>query len=354
MAGGSNLSITTGWDASDELSGFNRNKAGVSYYIPVVGPTQGWDMLNSQTGVASGSNPYSYTRIGISSLGAFAVGTRPVLSPLLVSPKVILQGPVNTGTGIMLDGLRTKTVVSGGTTDATHGVIPISDPYTGLSGFTHSGSGGLETITPGVFGVFNITNDDAIVDWVFVSIHDGITGTVLSTRAALIQRDGDVVETDGVSPVNMAGNIAANYFVSVRHRNHLGVRSAANMALAKTTTTAYNFSSAQAQAYQNPAILANPAPNNNPAMKDLGSSRFSLWGGNSNSNNNVRFTGLQNDAGVIITALGGQQGNTLNPAYHTSDLNMDGTVKYTGLNNDAGVLLTILSGIQSAVYTQHL
>jgi len=57
--GGSNLSITASWNGTDELPGFNRNKAGLSYYITSPAPNVGWDMLNSQTGAASGTNPYS-------------------------------------------------------------------------------------------------------------------------------------------------------------------------------------------------------------------------------------------------------------------------------------------------------
>ncbi|HMI78432.1 MAG TPA: hypothetical protein VK484_06535 [Ferruginibacter sp.] len=357
VAGGSNLSITASWFATDELSGFNRNKAGLSYYIPTAGPTQGWDLLNSQTGIAAGTNPYSYTRTGISSLGIFAVGTRPVLTPLLVSPKVILQGPANTGTGIMLDGLRTIAVVSGGTTDATHGVIPITEPYTGSSGFTHSGSGGAETRDPGAFGIFNVTNNDAVVDWVFVSIHDGVTGAVVSTRAAFVQRDGDVVETDGVSPLNMAGNIPGNYFVSVRHRNHLGIRSAANMVLSKTTSTTYDFSSAQAQAYQNPAILTNTA------MKDLGGGKFVMWGGNANSNNTVRANGganaaINDYAFLINTTLGGNATIQINNVYSNADLNMNATVRANGganpaINDYAFLINSVLNGSAALIISQH-
>ena len=353
VAGGSSLSLTTSWYGIDELAGFNRNKAGISYYIPTPGPTQGWDMLNSQTGVAAGANPYSYTRTLISSLGAFAVGTRPVLSALLVSPRILLQGagPV---AGIMTDKLRVITVAGGGTTDATHGVIPISDPYTGLSPFTHSGSGGGETITPGAFGVFNVTNSNAIVDWVFVSIHDKITKAVVSTRAALLQRDGDIVETDGVSPLNMAGNATDNYYISVRHRNHLGIRSDGNMALAKTTTTTYSFISAQAQAYQNPAITSNAA------MKDFGGGVFGMWGANGNRDVAVRASGplAANDyLFLITTTLGGNVATILSPVYHSADTNMDGSVRATGPlgSNDYGFLITtLLGGDVAKIFTQHL
>ena len=325
--GGSNLSVTASWNGTDELPGFNRNKAGISYYITSPAPNVGWDMLNSQTGAASGTNPYSYTRSGITQLGAFAIGTRPVLSPLLVSPKIFLQGNYNSGTGFMTDNLRTLNL------------IPLTEPYTGATGYTHSGSGGGETSLATIVGSGAPASNDAIVDWVFVQLHDGTTGTVLSTRAALLQRDGDIVETDGTSSLNMAGNTAGNYFVSIRHRNHLAVRSLNNIALQKTSTTAYNFTDNLSKAF------AGAVPNN--PMATLNTNIFGMWGGNANNDNTVKMTGLaasNNDYLQLLNTLGSST-NSIPNTYSKQDLNMDGTVKMTGLsaaNNDYLKLINIL------------
>jgi hypothetical protein len=335
VAGGSNLSLTTTWNASDELAGFDRTKSGISYYIPTPGATQGWDLLNSQTSAAAGANPYTFTRTGVTSLGAFAVGTRPVLSPLLVSPKVFLQGPFNTGTGVMGDNLRTLNL------------IPITEPYTATSGFIHSGSGGAETSTAAIVGSGAPAGNDAIVDWVFAQLHDGGTGAVIGTRAVLVQRDGDLVDTDGVSPVNMAGFAAGNYFVSVRHRNHLGVRTAATLGLAKTTTTAYNFTTAQTQAF--PGAVAN-----NPMAALAPTAFFGMWGGDANGNRNVRYSGAANDNNQLLNiTLGGNVAGVITNTYNRSDLNMNGNVRYSGAANDNNVLLNVvLGGIVGSVISQ--
>jgi hypothetical protein len=331
VAGGSNLSLTTTWNASDELAGFNRTKAGISYYIPTPGPTQGWDLLNSQTSTAVGADPYNYTRTGITSVGTFAVGTRPVLSPLLVSPKIFLQGPYNTSTGFMSDALRTLNL------------IPTAEPYTALTGFTQSGSGGGETSTVSIVGSGAASGSDAIVDWVFAQLHDGTTGLVVGTRAALVQRDGDVVETDGVSPLNMAGFPAGNYYVSIRHRNHLGARTAGSaFALAKTTTTPYNFTTAVTQAF--PGAVANPP------MATLGSV-FGLFAGSANDDLVVKMTGLSaanNDYLRLLNTLGSST-VTLPNVYLKQDLNMDGTVKMTGLSAANNDYLRLLNTLGSSV-----
>jgi hypothetical protein len=331
VAGSSNLTLTASWDLTDELAGFNRSKAGISYYIPTPGPTQGWDLLNNQTGVATGAGPYSYTRTGISNVGIFAIGTRPVLSPLLVTPKIFLQGPYNTGTGLMGDALRTLNL------------IPTIEPYASLVNFTQSGSGGGETSTASVVGSGAAAGNDAVVDWVFAQLHDGTTGAVIGTRSALLQRDGDVVETDGVSPLNMAGFAPGNYYVSIRHRNHLGVRTSGSaFALAKTTTTPYNFTTAVTQAF--PGAVANPP------MATLTAGVFGLFSGNANDDLVVKMTGLNatsNDYLKLLNTLGSSTSSLPN-IYSKQDLNMDGTVKMTGLNAGTNDYLRLLNTLGSS------
>jgi len=333
VAGGSVLTLKATWDGTDELPGFNRTKAGISYYITSPAGNVGWDLLNSQTSAATGTNPYSFTRTGVSQLGAFAVGTRPVLSPLLVSPKVFLQGPF-AGT-VMNDGLRTANL------------IPTTEPYTAITTFTHSGSGGGETSTAAIVGSGAPASNDAIVDWVFVQLHDGSTGTVISTRAGLLQRDGDIVETDGVSPLNMAGNAAGSYYISVRHRNHLAIRTPATLGLLKTTTTAYNFTDNISKAYTNVAIT-------NAPMATLTAGVYGMYGGNANSDASTRISGSVSisDYQRILTTLGGAA--TLTSVYSPSDINMDGTVRTTGSASisDYQKILSFLNSL--SILNQHL
>ncbi len=326
VAGGSNLSLTTTWSASDELAGFNRTKGGISYYIPTAGATQGWDLLNSQTGAAAGADPYTYTRTGVSALGVFAVGTRPVLSPLLVSPKVFLQGAFNTGTGVMGDNLRNLNL------------IPTSSPYDSIPNFTVAGSGGGETTTTAIVGSGAPAGNDAIVDWLFLQLHAAADSSVISTKAVLVQRDGDVVETDGVSPVNFSGFPVGSYYVSIRHRNHLGVRTISNLALAKTTAAPYNFTTAVTQAF-NLGVSNDPMATLNPGV-------FGMYGGNVNVDRTTRKTGSAtiNDYSLLLTGVDAAAAPGPTAVYRREDFNMDGNVRKTGsvLTNDYSRLLGIL------------
>ena len=114
--------------------------------------------------------------------------------------KVFLGGPYATGTGTMNYDL------------SYNGDTPTSCPY-------------IDEATCHT-SVFNTSGNDAIVDWVWIELRDGIDGiTVIESKSALIQADGDVVGTDGVSPVSF-DVASANYYVMVSHRNHLGVLTA--------------------------------------------------------------------------------------------------------------------------------
>ena len=326
VAGGSNLSLTSSWYSGDELTGFNRAKSGIGYYITSPPANVGWDLLFSQTAAATGTNPYSLTRTGISTLGTFAVGGRAIMSPLLVSPKVFLQGPFNAGNGTMNESLRLLSL------------IPTSSPYDTIPGYVVSGSGGGETTTAPVLAVTD--PNTSIVDWVFVQLHQASDSSVISTAAALIQRNGVIVDLDGVSPMNMAGYAPGNYYLSVRHRNHLGVRTAGTLNLAKISTTVYDFTTALSQAYQ-----GNPSPPN-PVMATLNTGVYGMYGGNANSDLFTKKVGSAstNDYSLLIAGVNSAPAPGPTNVYRREDFNMDGNVRKTGspLTNDYSKLLNIL------------
>jgi hypothetical protein len=205
--------------------------------------------------------------------------------------------------------------------------------------------------------VFDVagTNDD-IIDWVFISLQDATNPSIrLQTRAALLQRDGNIVEYDPISgtygPVKMPIDADGNYHIVVSHRNHLSIRtSVAPLLQDNSTMPLYDFTIAQAQAFQDVSITSNAA------MKSFPSGTFGMWAGNVNANLNttVNYTGLNNDALALLGALGGNQGLNLTNTYNKADLNLSGNVNYTGLNNDALFLLGILGNSQGATIRQHV
>jgi hypothetical protein len=121
--------------------------------------------------------------------------------------------------------------------------FPLSDPYAVAplnTKFVHVNSGPVATTTPSVLA---IPGENAIVDWVFLELRNGTspTSTVAYTRAALLQRDGDIVDTDGESAVGFPNAPAGDYYIAVRHRNHLGFRSANKIAFSNSSKTIVDF-----------------------------------------------------------------------------------------------------------------
>lgn len=144
-----------------------------------------------------------------------------------------------------------------------------------------------------------------------------------------MQRDGDVVATDGVSAVKLIA-LPGSYHVAVRHRNHLGCMTASTLALTATTTT-IDFR------------LGSTATYGTNARKVIGA-RSVLWAGNSLNDNLLKYTGAGNDRDPILSAIGGTvPTNTLN-GYRAEDLNMNGQVKYTGSANDRDIVLVNIGG----------
>ncbi len=234
---------------------------------------------------------------------------------LQLAVKAYLEGPYDAGLNRMKDDLRSI------------GLLPTAEPYTAL-GYTFVGGGG-ETANASVFNSGGGSN--RIVDWVIVELRDADDpGTIVSSRCALIQRDGDVVGLDGTSAVEMAAG-SGNYFVAIRHRNHLGVMTAAHMALSETPVSV-DFTQAVFATY------------GTDARKAAGSSMV-LWAGDVSFDGILKYAGQSNDRDPILTAIGGiVPTNTIN-GYRGEDVNMDGVVKYAGQANDRDPILQNIGGV---------
>ncbi len=76
VIGGSDLDLTLQWNMSDEGPDFNRNLSGIGHYT-----NDSWNPQDASS--ASGDDPYSLTRTGITSIGSFAVGDNN--SPMVVT-----------------------------------------------------------------------------------------------------------------------------------------------------------------------------------------------------------------------------------------------------------------------------
>jgi hypothetical protein len=225
-------------------------------------------------------------------------------------------------------------------TDALNalGLVPLTEPYT-ATGYGHLGGGGVEAATPAALAA---TGNDAVVDWVVAELRSSSTPTtIFASRSALVQRDGDVVLGDGISPLRFDA-IPGNYHVAIRHRNHLGVMTAVPIALSSTATT-IDFTDPAT-----PTWGTNAQKNVNGTMV--------LWPGDVTFDGTVKYVGPNNDRDPILQAVGGSTPtNVMSNVYHRADVNMDGSIRYVGASNDRDIILQTIGGsVPTATRVQQL
>jgi hypothetical protein len=227
-----------------------------------------------------------------------------------------LQGAYNKANGLMRNDLREQ------------GLIPLAQPYSDrMTAFKYRNK---DVTTPEILA---ITGENAIVDWVLVELRSATNPRARSVaKAALLQRDGDVSD-----PLNNEAHLRipnvpeGSYYVSLRHRNHLGVMTKDPLALSPTLT-ATDFT------------LPEFAVNGDNARLQSGDVAL-LWAGEANNSGSLIANGPGNDTNVVLgTVLMHHSNTTANSnfrlsGYHASDLNMDGTTLYTGPGNDINLLV---------------
>ena len=232
---------------------------------------------------------------------------QPDLLNISLQLKVFLGGPYQSIPGLMMDALRSASL------------LPLQEPYTAL-GFQHFGGGGEQMAAP----VLATSGNDAIVDWLFIELRAADQQTVMATRAALIQRDGDVVETDGVSPVRISAG-PGSYHLAIRHRNHLAIMTAFPILFA---------------AQPSPIDLTDGStPLYGTAAQMISSGVNMLWPGDANGDGSIRYSGSNNDRTVVLNAVGATTFLSPVTAYHRADVNLNGQTGYSGSNNDRTVIL---------------
>ncbi len=261
--------------------------------------------------------------------------------------KMYLEGAMINATGVAPDGkplMRDNLRVSPFT---GKNYIPLSDPYkttinfVDLSdNFKHVGAGALPeygTITDSA-AVFGVSNHNAIVDWVFVEVRSqNDNKQVIATRSGLLQRDGDVVDVDGVSDLLFSDLTENNFYVVVKHRNHLGT-----MSSLVSKTDLIDFTSTQFPVFDFGTTMGGMLNYTGLARKNQDGFAY-LWAGNLNGDNVIKFDPPGDDHNILIletsafTTPGGF--NTGANGYFQGDIDMNSKVKYDNPNDDKNYLL---------------
>lgn len=228
--------------------------------------------------------------------------------------RTALQGPWEASTALMRDDLRAG------------GLVPLAEPYAGL-GFPQVGGGGEATSAARL----SQTGKNAVVDWVRVELRNkNNPAQVVATRSALLERDGDIVGTDGYS--RLVFNVPTdNYYVAVRHRNHFGAMTLSAVALG-AHETGIDFTQSGVAAW------------GSDARATLPNGRRAQWSGNVLRDASIRYVGENNDRDPILAIIGGSVPNSTITGYHAADVNLDGVVRYVGNANDRDPILVNIGG----------
>jgi hypothetical protein len=227
-----------------------------------------------------------------------------------IDARILLQGPTIDSSGAMHTLLNTANV------------LPLQQPYASAP-WNYPGN---ESVT---------AMPTQVVDWVLLELRTTPSGSAADRRAALLLAGGVVTDTDGVSAVSFPTAATGNYYLVVRHRNHLAIMSASPIQVSHTTPR-YDFTTAQAQAW------------GSEAMTGLGGGvrpPFAMWGGDVNADGLLKYSGSGNDVAPIMARIGGADITATTTGYHGEDATMDGVVRFSGAGNDRAMILRNIGGI---------
>lgn len=178
------------------------------------------------------------------------------------------------------------------------------------------------------------TLNNNIVDWIYIELRDknnnknSITG-----RSALLQRDGDIVDIDGLSSITMQAPID-DYYIAIKHRNHLGIITASTVSLSSITTN-LDFSDANNQ-------ITWGAQAQTYLLMPVGT--VAMWAGDINNDGRLVYAGQHTDLTNVITQVFNDPGNSVfegslkttytSKGYHFSDVDLSGVTNYARSNSD--------------------
>ncbi len=178
-----------------------------------------------------------------------------VASFITVNAKVYLQGAWN--------GTNMNTAL------LNSGVIPLVQPYS-VAPWSYPGNEEVAAIP------------DDVVDWILVELRTGTdAASLVGQRAGFLLNDGRIVDLDGESLLALSSIFPGDYYIVVKHRNHLAIMSSTAVPLEQNTVL-YDFTNAQSKSHFDPLI-------GTIQNKDLNSDGnfWGLLGGDGDADGNV-------------------------------------------------------------------
>lgn len=197
---GLNLEVGYGWRHSPGLTIDETGVMEVSELILQRWNGDAWfDIVTSNVPAATGNEWANSYATAVSSLGDFAIGM-PGGSMLVFNSKVYLEGPWRFGTMAM--DLRLKNLVPTSPPDMYPYNLDPNRPFVSVPQIP-----------------------DSVVDWLVLEFRPDLNSPDRFFRTVFLKQDGKIVDLDGISPVLLSkgGIDSGEYFIAVRHRNHLSI-----------------------------------------------------------------------------------------------------------------------------------
>ncbi len=200
------------------------------------------------------------------------------IGPPDLAIRFFLEGAYDANTGLMSDDLRDK------------GFLPAENPW---------------SLSPNIpASAMAVEGNDALVDWVRVELRNPNNfSDILYLTSGLVQRDGDLVDFDGVSSIAINYPLPNTFHILIHHKNHLKAMSATPVTVAGSTAT---FDFTTQNAYQAGGV----------GQTELSPGIWGLYAGNGTNDNDINGQ----DKASWVTE------NGLFNVYSSSDFNLDGEV----------------------------
>ncbi len=198
--------------------------------------------------------------------------------------KIYLEGAVSTGNNLMNTDL------------GNNNLIPNNQPYN-TAPWNYNGMENYQTIP---------TN---AVDWLLVQAIDINNNSIIETRAVLLLADGSLEDTDGTIGLVFSDIVYGNdYYLYIRHRNHLAIQSATPLTITDGTTV-FDFT--------NPTNVMG----NTEQVVLLDTNTYGLHAGDINGDGTINVM----DFNAYIFALSGGSNNQ----YRLADTDLNGIIDIT-------------------------
>jgi hypothetical protein len=259
-----------------------------------------------------------------------------------LSIRVYLQGPlvnngnlVHEGRPLMRDNLRQSPFNN-------KRYIPLQSPYAFDPYYTMMSERyspvGLQTNIILDSTIFNISGPDAIVDWVFVEVRNQFNyNHVLATRSCLLQRDGDLVDLDGVSKLSIPNLTVTEGYIVIKHRNHLAV-----MSKVVSFETIIDFTNPSFLSFDYGTTMISHFDYTNSAQKKNVKLGFSaMWAGDFDGGGKIKTDHPHDDVNMLFQGViqhstndSGSSNFDFGYGYQAMDFDLNSKVKFDNPNDD--------------------